>query len=71
MTNKRFLMTWDTWSAGVQRAYKLKLDLEARIAAGEVLTERDQRMLGVFRVIVERYSESGHRKPRVSGRGRP
>ena len=63
MMKRRFLMKWETWAAGVQRAYNLKLDLEARVAAGEVLTESDQRMLGLFRVIVERYTESGHRKP--------
>ena len=62
-------MTWSEWKDGVKAAYHLREQLEARLAAGETLSEEDEAWLKAVRRATERYDRSGHKAAAARGKG--
>jgi hypothetical protein len=58
-----FPVSWDTWRAGVQEAYRVKAEFDKRVAAGDVLFNDERRMHKRVNDIVERYTKTGKKKP--------
>jgi hypothetical protein len=56
-------MKWKEWQTLINEAYELKKDLEARQAAGETLSEKDNITLEVSRSFASRYTRDGHKIP--------
>lgn len=66
--SRYFPMTWSEWKGGVEATYQLREKLEARLAAGETLSEEDEVWLKAVRKATERYDRSGH-KAAARGKG--
>jgi hypothetical protein len=47
-----------------KNAYAMIADCDRRTAAGESLTEEDEKFLGVARVLAEQFTRDGRRKPK-------
>jgi hypothetical protein len=63
-----FPLRWETWSAGVKEAYKLKAELDRRDAAGEVLFREERQTHKRVTDIVARYYPSGKKRRGVKRR---
>ena len=50
------------WKGGVKEAYRLQETLEARLAAGETLSDSEARWLERVRLITEKYEKNGSKK---------
>lgn len=61
-------MTWNEWKEGVQAAYELRENFEARLERGEALTEEETAWLAGCRRIAERYAPTGRKRRKRHGK---
>jgi len=60
--SQHFPLSWAEWRDGTEQMYLLQEILEARIAAGIMLSTEEQSILKAARKVTGRYDRSGHRK---------
>ncbi len=65
--SQHYPLSWAEWKEGTESMYLLQEILEAREAAGIVLTREEQDILKAARKVTARYLRSGHRKPQLVG----
>jgi hypothetical protein len=63
--SQHFPLSWAEWKEGTESLYLLQEVLEARLAAGIVLTKEEQSILQAARKVTARYERSGHKKAAV------
>jgi hypothetical protein len=60
--SQHFPLSWAEWKDGTEQMYLLEEILEARLAAGILLSKEEQSILSAARKVTARYDRSGHRK---------
>jgi len=61
--SQHFPLSWAEWKEGTENLYLLQEILEAREAAGMILSKEEQSILQAARRRTARYERSGHKKP--------
>jgi hypothetical protein len=60
--SQHFPLSWAEWQDGTENLYLLQEILEARMAAGIILSKEEQSILKAARKVTARYERSGRRK---------
>ena len=62
--SQHYPLSWAEWKDGTESLYQLQEIMEARLAAGIILTKEEEALLAAARRVTSRYERTGHKKTR-------